>query len=198
MLGIDSDGSRRIRPAQVSCRVGPVLPEPDDEEPIQELPITNRSAPMACGPNVDQATLTAGMTWSPVKGIMPGEACSAKYVVCEVRLVTLLLVVRPYRPRCWVQRRVRDHPWGAIPGLALCVLLQASLLPLTDRGGQDTKLYLYAGLAFLAGFNERWAQDMLVRPRPGACPAPTTLKARRACPPRDFGMSISIPTVSLV
>jgi hypothetical protein len=69
-----------------------------------------------------------------------------------------------------VQRRVRDHSWEAIPGLALCVLLQAGLLPLTDRGGQDTKLYFYAGLAFLAGFNEQWAQDMLVRPRPGPVP----------------------------
>jgi hypothetical protein len=51
---------------------------------------------------------------------------------------------------------------GAILGLALYVLLQADLLPLT-QGSEGQELAFYAGIAFLAGFSERWAQDMLLR-----------------------------------
>jgi hypothetical protein len=55
---------------------------------------------------------------------------------------------------------------GAILGLAVYVLLQADLLPFT-RGSEGEELAFYAALAFLAGFSERWAQDMLVRTTSG-------------------------------
>ena len=49
---------------------------------------------------------------------------------------------------------------GAIFGIALMALLLGGLIPAIDiPDGQE--LAFFAGLGFLAGFNERWAQDML-------------------------------------
>jgi hypothetical protein len=49
---------------------------------------------------------------------------------------------------------------GAIFGLALMALLLGGLVPaVTVPPGAD--LAFFAGIGFLAGFNERWAQDML-------------------------------------
>ncbi|MCA1656187.1 MAG: hypothetical protein LC713_00455 [Actinobacteria bacterium] len=59
---------------------------------------------------------------------------------------------------------------GAVLGLAVYVLIQAGLVPVTlPSAPQD--LYFAAAIAFLAGFSERWAQDMLVKTTAVALPA---------------------------
>lgn len=59
---------------------------------------------------------------------------------------------------------------GAIFSVALYTLLEGGLLPIVveERAAQ-----FYGGLSFLAGFSERWAQDMIVRSTPIA-PSPAT------------------------
>jgi len=52
---------------------------------------------------------------------------------------------------------------GAVFGVALYVLVVGNLLPLDEA---SEKAHFYAGLAFLAGFVERWAQDTIVRSAP--------------------------------
>jgi hypothetical protein len=49
---------------------------------------------------------------------------------------------------------------GAIFGVAVMALLLGSLIPAIHIP-EDRELAFFAGLGFLAGFNERWAQDML-------------------------------------
>ena len=57
---------------------------------------------------------------------------------------------------------------GAVFGVALYILVQGQLLPLDDPGEVQTRIqqFFYAGLAFLAGFSERWAQDTILQSRP--------------------------------
>ena len=62
---------------------------------------------------------------------------------------------------------------GAVFGGALYVLVQAGLLPLhvptADSLGAspcDHTVFFFIGLAFLAGFSERWAQDTIVSSAP--------------------------------
>jgi hypothetical protein len=50
---------------------------------------------------------------------------------------------------------------GGIFGLALFVLFEGGLLPAIEVE-EGSNLPFYAGVGFLAGFNERFAQDMLV------------------------------------
>lgn len=47
---------------------------------------------------------------------------------------------------------------GAVFGVALYVLLEGGLLSLAPADGAD-RVYFYAGVAFVAGFSERFAQD---------------------------------------
>ena len=51
---------------------------------------------------------------------------------------------------------------GAIFGVALFVLIASTLLPVEPPSGSDDT-YVYVAVAFLAGFSERFAQDMFVR-----------------------------------
>ena len=51
---------------------------------------------------------------------------------------------------------------GALLALALYALILAALLPIAKPASGD-RLAFFGGVAFLAGFSERWAQDMLVR-----------------------------------
>jgi hypothetical protein len=56
---------------------------------------------------------------------------------------------------------------GAILGAVLLILIDGGLIPsLAPSTGNPGSLYV--GLAFLAGFSERWAQDTIVRSAPGA------------------------------
>ncbi|GHF93144.1 MULTISPECIES: hypothetical protein [Amycolatopsis] len=57
---------------------------------------------------------------------------------------------------------------GAIFGAAMFVLVGAGLLPIAVPAGPEQVKLFFAGLAFLAGFSERWAQDTIVRTLPGA------------------------------
>jgi hypothetical protein len=50
---------------------------------------------------------------------------------------------------------------GSIFGAALIMLIHGGLLPIAGPADATRQLYFYAGVAFLAGFSERWAQDML-------------------------------------
>jgi hypothetical protein len=50
---------------------------------------------------------------------------------------------------------------GAILGVALFALIYGSILPLEYPGVVLERLFFFGGVAFLAGFSERWAQDML-------------------------------------
>jgi hypothetical protein len=56
---------------------------------------------------------------------------------------------------------------GAILGMAVFALLEGGLLPAIDID-DHSELAFYAAVGFLAGFNERFAQDMLARARPDA------------------------------
>lgn len=55
---------------------------------------------------------------------------------------------------------------GAAFGAALFVLIRGHLLPLTLPPDDRTALFYFGGLAFIAGFSERWAQDTIVRSAP--------------------------------
>ncbi|MEV6824233.1 hypothetical protein [Amycolatopsis sp. NPDC051102] len=57
---------------------------------------------------------------------------------------------------------------GAVFGAAMFVLVSAGFLPIAVPGSADKVTFFFAGLAFLAGFSERWAQDTIVRTLPGA------------------------------
>ena len=58
---------------------------------------------------------------------------------------------------------------GAIFGVAIYVLVVSKLLPLDVPTAND--VHFFAGLAFIAGFSERWAQDTIMRSAPIA-PSP--------------------------
>jgi hypothetical protein len=57
---------------------------------------------------------------------------------------------------------------GAVFGAAMLVLVRAGLLPLAVPDSPEQVTLFFAGLAFLAGFSERRAQDTIVRTLPGA------------------------------
>jgi hypothetical protein len=54
---------------------------------------------------------------------------------------------------------------GAALGAALFILISGGLVPLGSANGSNG-VFFFAGLAFLAGFSERWAQDTIVRSAP--------------------------------
>jgi hypothetical protein len=54
----------------------------------------------------------------------------------------------------------------AIIGAVLCVLIRGGILPLDVPDPEETSCLFFAGLAFLAGFTERWAQDTIVSSAP--------------------------------
>jgi hypothetical protein len=57
---------------------------------------------------------------------------------------------------------------GAVFGAAMFVLVRGGFLPLAVPGSDEQVTLFFAGLAFLAGFSERRAQDTIVRTLPGA------------------------------
>ncbi len=57
---------------------------------------------------------------------------------------------------------------GAVFGAAMFVLVSAGLVPIAVPDSVEKVNLFFAGLAFLAGFSERWAQDTIVRTLPGA------------------------------
>ncbi|MFJ9787066.1 hypothetical protein ACIRSS_46350 [Amycolatopsis sp. NPDC101161] len=67
---------------------------------------------------------------------------------------------------------------GAVFGAAMFVLVRAGLLPLAVPVPGDQVTLFFAGLAFLAGFSERRAQDTIVRTLPGAVEQNVTEPAR--------------------
>lgn len=52
---------------------------------------------------------------------------------------------------------------GSIMGVALLILIVSGLLPVVVPSDAGVRLYFFAGVAFLAGFSERFAQDMLAK-----------------------------------
>jgi len=54
---------------------------------------------------------------------------------------------------------------GAVFGAMFYVLVSGGLLPLKPGDGVNVSLF-FAGIAFLAGFSERWAQDTIVQSTP--------------------------------
>jgi hypothetical protein len=75
---------------------------------------------------------------------------------------------------------------GAVFALAVFVIVKSPLIPLEDTSKTDT--YLLVALGFLAGFSERFAQDMFVRSGeglagPGGDSPSTGLSAGLAPPP---------------
>ncbi|SEF37842.1 hypothetical protein SAMN05421837_11618 [Amycolatopsis pretoriensis] len=67
---------------------------------------------------------------------------------------------------------------GAVFGAAMFVLVRAGLLPLAVPVPGEQVTLFFAGLAFLAGFSERRAQDTIVRTLPGAVEQNVTEPAR--------------------
>ena len=73
---------------------------------------------------------------------------------------------------------------GAVFGAAIYVMVTGGIIPLSVPDGKST--HFYAGLAFLAGFSERWAQDTIVRSAPVApSPATTRTPASQQDPPEN-------------
>lgn len=54
---------------------------------------------------------------------------------------------------------------GAVLGAVLLILVKGGLVPFPSPS-QAQEVFFYAGLAFLAGFSERWAQDTIVHSAP--------------------------------
>jgi hypothetical protein len=54
---------------------------------------------------------------------------------------------------------------GAVLGAALFILIGGGLIPLPNPMGSSI-VFFYTGLAFLAGFSERWTQDTIVHSAP--------------------------------
>ncbi|WP_410673592.1 hypothetical protein [Amycolatopsis sp. cmx-4-68] len=67
---------------------------------------------------------------------------------------------------------------GAVFGAAMFVLVRAGFLPLAVPGSGEQGTLFFAGLAFLAGFSERRAQDTIVRTLPSALDQHATEPAR--------------------
>jgi hypothetical protein len=65
---------------------------------------------------------------------------------------------------------------GAILGAAVYVLIAGGLVSFDPPQGTTTQLYFYVGLAFIAGFSERFAQDMVARV-PGGDRPPSAARA---------------------
>jgi hypothetical protein len=66
---------------------------------------------------------------------------------------------------------------GAIFGAAVYVLIEGGLVTF-DPPAEKSRLLFYVGLAFIAGFSERFAQDMVARAPGGAgTPAPSAVRA---------------------
>ena len=59
---------------------------------------------------------------------------------------------------------------GAVFGLALYVLIEGGLVPLAFPEDSSSHDMFFAGIAFLAGFSERWAQDTIVQSVPRVFP----------------------------
>jgi hypothetical protein len=69
---------------------------------------------------------------------------------------------------------------GGVFGVVFFAFVMGGLLPFKPGTGDDAGLF-FAGLAFLAGFSERWAQDTIVQSTPGL---PNAVK-RRPTPASD-------------
>lgn len=70
------------------------------------------------------------------------------------------------RPRLTVFAGALRPLAGAVFGLAFYVLTAGGLLPFAPGRTADADSFFW-GLAFLAGFSERWAQDTIVKAAPG-------------------------------
>lgn len=70
---------------------------------------------------------------------------------------------------------------GAVFGVALYVLLKAGLLPFVDPPPGEAEFFFFAGVGFLAGFSERWAQDQIVQTA-SAAERSQSVRARRVQP----------------
>lgn len=71
---------------------------------------------------------------------------------------------------------------GALFGAAVYVLLAGGMLTITPTNGNEA--YYYLGIAFLAGFSERFAQDMIAKtPGADAPPRPLAPAVAAAQPP---------------
>lgn len=69
------------------------------------------------------------------------------------------------------------RPWvGAVFGVALYILAFSGSVPVDVPANDE---HFFTGLAFLAGFSERWAQDTIVRSAPISPSAATSRPARR-------------------
>jgi hypothetical protein len=70
---------------------------------------------------------------------------------------------------------------GALFGAAVYVLLKSEMLGISPQ--QNASEYYYVGIAFLAGFSERFAQDMIAKaPGAEATPQPPAAPAAAAAP----------------
>jgi hypothetical protein len=83
---------------------------------------------------------------------------------------------------------------GAIFGVLIFVLVRAKLMPFIAKPDGSSDLYFFLSLAFVAGFSERFAQDILARTTQGLTNEDRKPRARSASPP---GASVGVPLSSL-
>jgi hypothetical protein len=76
---------------------------------------------------------------------------------------------------------------GGVLGLALYVLLSAGLVSFAATPEDGKEVLLAAGLGFLAGFSERFAQDMIAGAAGGQTSAPATAAVQAEVPSRGPG-----------
>ena len=55
---------------------------------------------------------------------------------------------------------------GALLGTAIYVLIKGGTLPFAEPSSNREGVFFFVGLAFVAGFSERWAQDTILRSAP--------------------------------
>jgi hypothetical protein len=103
----------------------------------------------------------SGLVLEPILGALIAGGLGA-VVSVMTRMTRGTLVLRFESGRFLLRLLGIFRPFmGAILGLALYLLLRGTILPVAIPEEAE-QLYFFAGIAFIAGFSERWAQDMLV------------------------------------
>ena len=102
-----------------------------------------------------------GMGPGPVAGvILAGAAGASVSVLSRMTTGKLMLAFDSGASMLRLLGAVRPFV-GAAFACALFAVIASGLLPVTLPAESPARDYFFAAVAFLAGFSERWAQDML-------------------------------------
>ena len=71
---------------------------------------------------------------------------------------------------------------GAIFGVVLYVMIRGTLIPVSVPDKPTLESFFFVGVAFLAGFSERWAQDTIVQSAPTLAVSPQDALTKKESP----------------